>query len=61
MSKLALGAILVAATALGGCVTDPSYRSGPSYGYVHNGTFYADRSPYNGEFWDRYYYGPRYY
>jgi len=61
MSKIAIGALLVAATALGGCVTDPYYRSGPSYGYVQNGVYVADRSPYNGEFWDRYYYGPRYY
>jgi hypothetical protein len=61
MNKMAIATILLAATVLGGCVADPYYRSGPSYGFVDRGVFYADRSPNSGEFWDRYYYGPRYY
>lgn len=61
MSKIALATILLAATALAGCVADPYYRGGPSVGYVQGGVYYADRTPFNGEFWDRYYYGPRYY
>jgi hypothetical protein len=60
MRKLTVLAIVIAASTLAACAPSSPYRGG-SYGYVENGMLYADRSPYNGEFWDRYYYGPRYY
>ncbi len=56
MSKLA---IVVMATTLAGC-GNPHPRSDLAYLDRSSGTYTVDRSPYNGEFRDRYYYGPRY-
>lgn len=58
MSKLAI-AIVVMATTLAGC-GNPHPRGDLAYLDRSSGTYTVDRSPYNGEFRDRYYYGPRY-
>ena len=59
MKKLTVAIVLTAA-AVAGCAPVP-YNRGGQYGYIENGVYYADRSPYHGGYWDRYYYGPRYY
>ncbi len=60
MKKLSIAAVLLATTALAGC-GNPAPRSDLAYLDRGTGTYVMDRSPYNGEFYDRYYYGPRYY
>ena len=60
MSKLSIVAIILAATTLAAC-GNPRPRSDLAYLDRGTGTYVIDRSPYNGEFYDRYYYGPRYY
>lgn len=60
MSKLSIAAILLCATTLAAC-GNPYPRSDLAYLDRSQGAYVVDRSPYNGEYWDRYYYGPRYY
>jgi hypothetical protein len=47
-------------TTLAAC-GNPYPRSDLAYLDRGTGTYVVDRSPYNGQYWDRYYYGPRYY
>ena len=60
MSKLSIAAILLTATTLAAC-GNPYPRGDLAYLDRGTGTYVIDRSPYNGQYYDRYYYGPRYY
>lgn len=60
MNKMHIAAIALAATTLVGC-SNPAPRSDLAYLDHRSGTYVMDRSAYNGQFWDRYHYGPRYY
>lgn len=58
MSKFAI-VVVVLATTLTAC-GNPTPRSDLAYLDRGTGTYVIDRSPYNGDYLDRYYYGPRY-
>jgi hypothetical protein len=59
MNKTTIAAIVLAAVTLAGC-GNPTPRSDLAYLDHRSGTYVMDHSPYNGQFWDRYHYGPRY-
>ena len=59
MSKFAIAILVLATTALAGC-GNPNPRGDLAYLDRGSGTYVMDHSPYNGDYWDRYYYGPRY-
>ena len=59
MSKFAITILVLAASTLAAC-GNPTPRRDLAYLDHSTGTYIADRSPYNGDYWDRYYYGPRY-
>lgn len=58
MSKFAIVAVVLATT-LTAC-GNLTPRGDLAYLDRGTGTYVIDRSPYNGDYYDRYYYGPRY-
>lgn len=57
MSKLALAAVVLAATTLAGCAGSPRSDLG-QYGYYVNGVYVAENST-DEAFWDRFNFNPR--
>lgn len=59
MNRIAMTVLVLATATLAGC-GNPNPRGDLAYLDHSTGTYVVDHSPYNGDYWDRYHYGPRY-